>query len=139
MALLKDVPTPRTRERPKAPDQAVMKAGEAIYVDGCSACHQMGGQGVPGTFPPLKGDSVAQAEDPTTVIRLILNGGRAVPTDARPTPLSMPAFGWKLSDREVAAVATYVRNAWGNAAAPVSESDVSDLRKGLQSAARSGE
>ena len=65
--------------------------------------------------------------------------GRAVPTGARPTPLSMPAFGWKLSDAEIAAVATYVRNAWGNAAAPVSEAKVSELRKGLQSASQGGE
>jgi mono/diheme cytochrome c family protein len=65
------------------------------------------------------------------VIRLILDGGRAVATDARPTPVSMPAFAWKLSDAQVAAVASYVRSAWGNAAAPVSASDVGSLRQKL--------
>ena len=47
----------------------------------------------------------------------------------RPTPLAMPAFAWKLDDRQIAAVATYVRNAWGNAASPVSASDVGKLRR----------
>jgi mono/diheme cytochrome c family protein len=41
----------------------------------------------------------------------------------------MPAFGRLLSDEEVAAVLTYVRNSWGNAAPPVSADDVLDARK----------
>ena len=60
-----------------------------------------------------------QSADATSVIRVILEGARTVPTDAQPTPSSMPSFGWKLTDDEIAAVATYVRNSWGNAAAAV--------------------
>ena len=41
----------------------------------------------------------------------------------------MPAFAWKLTDAEIAAVATYARNSWGNAASPVSAGDVASLRK----------
>ena len=44
----------------------------------------------------------------------------------------MPAFDWKLSDAEIAAVATYVRNQWGNAAPPVTADQVKSLRKELQ-------
>jgi len=43
----------------------------------------------------------------------------------------MPAFDWKLSDAEIAAVASFVRNSWGNSAAPVSTGDVHDLRQAL--------
>ncbi len=43
----------------------------------------------------------------------------------------MPAFGWKLSDDEVAAVVTYIRNSWGNAAAPISAGDVGKARQKL--------
>jgi mono/diheme cytochrome c family protein len=43
----------------------------------------------------------------------------------------MPAFGWLLTDDQVAAVLTYIRNAWGNAAPPVSASDVTKARKDL--------
>jgi mono/diheme cytochrome c family protein len=44
----------------------------------------------------------------------------------------MPSFAWNLSDQDVAAVLTYVRNSWGNAAPPVSAKDVASLRTGLQ-------
>jgi mono/diheme cytochrome c family protein len=111
------------------PDAKVMAAGEAIYVDECSACHAVDGKAAPAYFPPLPGAAVTQQTDPTTVIRFILSGTQTVATDARPTPLSMPSYGWKLNDAEVAAVATYVRNSWGNAAAPVSASDVAKLRR----------
>jgi mono/diheme cytochrome c family protein len=108
--------------------------GATLYADACSACHQKNGEGVPGLFPSLKGDAVVQSAKPTTVIRLILNGGQAAGTKASPTMPGMPAFGWKLSDDQIAAVATYVRGAWVNKAASVSASDVSDLRKAVKDA-----
>ncbi|MEO9188813.1 MAG: c-type cytochrome, partial [Acetobacteraceae bacterium] len=75
-----------------------------------------------------------QSENATTIIRLILNGGQAVATDQHPTPVSMPDFGWKLSDEQVAAVASYVRSAWGNQATPVSGTDVRSVRGAVQAA-----
>jgi mono/diheme cytochrome c family protein len=53
-------------------------------------------------------------------------------TNARPTPLSMPAFDWKLTDDQIAALASYVRNSWGNSAPTVSASDVQSLRHSIQ-------
>jgi mono/diheme cytochrome c family protein len=53
------------------------------------------------------------------------------PTKARPTPFAMPAYNWKLSDDEIAAVATFVRNAWGNAAPAVTTDEVRSLREKL--------
>jgi len=111
------------------PDPRTMAAGEAIYVDQCAACHAVDGKAAPTYFPPLPGAAVTQSIDPTTVIRFILSGTQTVATDARPTPLSMPSFGWKLSDDQVAAVATYVRNSWGNAAPAVTASQVRSLRR----------
>ena len=43
----------------------------------------------------------------------------------------MPSFAWKLSDADIAAVITYIRNAWGNAAPPVSAGNVSSMRQAL--------
>jgi mono/diheme cytochrome c family protein len=43
----------------------------------------------------------------------------------------MPSFAWKLSDAEIADVATYIRHSWGNDAPAVSASEVADLRKRL--------
>lgn len=70
-----------------------------------------------------------QDRDPTTIARLILYGAHAATTDARPTQVSMPAFDWKLSDQQIADLATYVRNAWGNSAPQVTASKVGDLRR----------
>ena len=44
----------------------------------------------------------------------------------------MPSFGWNLGDADVANVLTYVRNSWGNAAPPVTEGQVKDLRSALK-------
>ena len=113
------------------PDIAVMKAGEAIFADECAACHLGRGQGQTLAFPPLANSANAQQLDPTTTLHLILAGAQASPTRAAPTPFTMPAFAWKLDDRQVAAVATYLRNNWGNAAPAVSAEQVAKLRDKL--------
>ncbi|QRI63115.1 c-type cytochrome [Shinella sp. PSBB067] len=116
------------RAAPATPDDAVMKAGAAIYFDNCSACHVSDGSGVPRFFPPLAGSGNVNNPDATTVIRVILEGARAVPTKRHPSPLTMPAFGWKLDDDGIAAVATYVRSSWGNSGGAVEADEVRDLR-----------
>lgn len=128
---LKSLPAPKNQPTASRPSSDIATAGQAIYVDSCSACHGENGQGVAELFPALKANAIVQGDNPTTVIRLILNGGHAVATDQRPTGVSMPSFGWKLSDPQVAALASYVRSAWGNAAAPVSASQVSNVRKAV--------
>ncbi len=120
------------RAAPRQPDEAVMKAGAAIYFDNCSACHVSDGRGVPRFFAPLAGSGKVNNDDATTVVRVILEGARAVPTKAHPSPLTMPAFDWKLTDAQVAAVATYVRSSWGNRGGAVSAGEVADLRAALR-------
>jgi mono/diheme cytochrome c family protein len=116
---------------PLAPDDPVMQAGQAIYLDNCAACHTSGGIGIARMFPSLKGDAVVQSDDPTTVLRVVLVGADAAATDAAPTGPKMPPFGWKLSDDEIASVATYIRNAWGNAATATSGGAVRSARAAL--------
>ncbi|MBV9078582.1 MAG: cytochrome c [Methylobacteriaceae bacterium] len=72
-----------------------------------------------------------QQPDASTLIRVVLSGSRGVATDARPTSPAMPPLGWRLDDEEVAAVITYVRNAWGNAAGPVAAGEVRSARRSL--------
>jgi mono/diheme cytochrome c family protein len=110
----------------------VMTAGQAIYRDQCSACHGIDGRGVAMLFPSLAQSSLVHASDPTTAIRLVLRGGRSVATTAEPTAPGMPSFGWQLNDDQVAAVLTYVRNAWQTAAAPVSAETVGRARDQLR-------
>lgn len=110
------------------PDDTVMQLGAEIYATQCAACHGPEGEGVTGMFATLAGSSLVHSRNPTTLIRLVLDGARAVPTDRYPTPFAMPPFDWKLSDAEVAATLSYVRNAFGNSAAIVSEEAVTDIR-----------
>jgi len=122
--------SPAPSMTPPATD--TMQAGEAIFVDECSACHLMHAQGQALAFPPLAHSANVQQVDPTTALHLILAGAQAAPTRAEPTAFTMPAFDWKLDDRQVAAVATYVRNNWGNAAPEVRAEEVARLRARLR-------
>ncbi len=131
-AYLKDVSTP-ARSNPNAPAQDVMTAGSAIYADLCSSCHKSDGKGVPHLIPDLSEAASLRGNDPTTVLRVILRGAQSVATDAEPTSPAMPSFGWQLSDDQVAAVATYVRNSFGNHGTPVMKANARDARKELQS------
>jgi len=82
-------------------------------------------------FPSLNGSAAVQQSDPTSVLHVILRGARSVGTGEAPTAPAMPAFSWILQDDQIAAVATYIRNFWGNSAPPVSPSEVSRARKVL--------
>ncbi|HEV2673259.1 MAG TPA: c-type cytochrome [Aliidongia sp.] len=127
---LKDQPG-QDQPAPAAPSDTVMTAGAAIYADECSACHASTGTGVPGLFPALAGASGVQSSDPASLLHVVLRGTRSVATETAPTAPAMPSFAWLLSDDQVAAVATYVRNAWGNAAPAVTGSDVGHARRDL--------
>lgn len=83
-----------------------MAMGEKVYQGYCAACHQQGGQGLPGAFPALKGSKMATtAEGKADHIDIVLNGK---------TGTAMQAFGKQLTLQEIAAVITYERNAWDN-------------------------
>jgi cbb3-type cytochrome c oxidase subunit III len=125
-AYLKDVSGP-AQDNAGSPDKSVLSAGGAIYQDLCSACHAQDGKGVGNMFPNLAEAATVKAKDPTTVLRVILQGAQTVSTDREPTGPAMPAFGWQLDDAQIAAVATYVRNHFGRASA-VSESDAQKAR-----------
>jgi mono/diheme cytochrome c family protein len=117
-------------------DKQRLARGEALYVDHCSGCHMEDGSGQPGVFPPLKGNAVVQAKEPGAMLHMIIDGARVAATKTNPTGLAMPAFGWKLTDQDVADLATYLRAAWGNQAAAVSDSDVKKTRDRVAKAAK---
>jgi mono/diheme cytochrome c family protein len=74
---------------------------------------------------------MVHSTDPSTLIRMVLRGARSAATAAEPTAPGMPSFGWQLDDGKLAAVVTYVRNAWGSGAAAVSSGDVAASRSAL--------
>jgi mono/diheme cytochrome c family protein len=132
---LKDPPQRSGDENQKvsgAPDQAVMKIGARIYADECSGCHVANGKGVAGLFPALDKSAVVQQADPASLLHIVLRGARSVATDPAPTGAAMPEFAWLLTDNDVAAVLTYIRNSWGNAAPAVNAAQVGTARHALQ-------
>jgi len=119
--------------RPKATaiDQAQQQRGEAIYFDNCASCHEADLSGVEYFFAPLDKSNKVAAEDPSTVIRLILEGARAQPTENAPTPLSMPSFAWKLDDEQVSDLVSFLRHRAGRGAGAVDASEVAAMREYL--------
>ncbi|MES2072667.1 MAG: cytochrome c [Pseudomonadota bacterium] len=109
-------------------NDAVLKAGAELYKTHCMDCHQAGGEGVTGAYPPLKGNHKLMMSSLANPVRMVLAGGFAPVTAGNARPYGMPPFGPKLSDAEVAAVVSYIRNSWGNKAPMVSSSDVNRYR-----------
>jgi mono/diheme cytochrome c family protein len=117
------------------PGSEQMARGRAVLTAHCESCHAVPGgrhlpdQGRLAGYPELPGDTLVMGEDPTTVLHLILNGGKAPPAPGL-DPKPMPSFA-KLSDGQIADVASYIRNAWGNSAPTVSATAVHNLRRAL--------
>lgn len=105
--------------------------GAQLYIDNCAACHRTNGQGYGRVFPKIAGNSSVLAEDPVSLIRLVLAGSNLPSTATAPSQLGMPGFAWRLSDDEVAQLLTFMRNGWGNQAPGVSAAQVKDLRATL--------
>ncbi len=117
-----------------APAAAVASAptvgGPQIF-QRCAVCHQATGLGIPGSFPPLAGSEWATAANAAVPIRVVLHGLQGpVTVKGQKFNSAMPAYGTNqpLSDAEVAAVLTYVRSAWGNAASAVTAEQVAAER-----------
>ncbi|MDB5413867.1 MAG: alcohol dehydrogenase [Rubritepida sp.] len=119
---------PAPAPAPLAASDASMRAGMAIYTDTCMACHTGGGGGIDLIFPRLAGSALVQQDDPTTLLRIVISGAQSAATDLAPTGPAMPALGWRLSDRQVADVLTFIRNSWGNAAPAVTEDQSRRMR-----------
>jgi cytochrome c oxidase subunit 2 len=83
----------------------LMQLGETTYTAYCAACHQVSGQGLPPAFPALKGSAIATTGPASAHIDIVVNGKAGS---------GMQAYGKQLSLKEIAAVVTYERNAWGN-------------------------
>ncbi|MGF1874173.1 cytochrome c oxidase subunit II [Photobacterium frigidiphilum] len=88
------------------PMEELMALGEKTYLARCSMCHQPTGAGIPGAFPALAGQGVAiDSAKKLEHISIVVHGKKGT---------AMQAFGPQLSLKELAAVITYERNAWGN-------------------------
>ena len=113
-------------------DTAAQARGEALYKDRCAACHGANGEGGAGSngivYAPLAGNRKVLLETSANLIHIVVNGGFPPTTAGNGRPYGMPPFGPSLKDEEIAVLASYVRNAWGNSAPAVSTLDVLNAR-----------
>ncbi|MEI6861958.1 MAG: cytochrome c [Verrucomicrobiota bacterium] len=130
---------------PRAPRPAValtvpemVAKGQTLYSQTCVQCHGAAGLGTPGAFPPLaRSEWVNGSEE--RLVRVLLNGLKD-PINVKGAPFSssnkMPNFGlvagsanhFDYNDAKMANVLTYVRQAFGNASAPVMPEKVAEIR-----------
>ena len=130
---LKSLPaSPGHASPPVPPSDPQMVVGQAIYAAHCAACHGQDARGLPGMISAFAGSPSVQAPNAGNLIRTVLSGGQAASTAANPAGIAMPAFGGTLSDAQVAAVLTYLRNSWGNRAAAVTAHQVAVKRRELR-------
>jgi len=122
---LKDLPVqaePVPEVEPAAPAQ--MELGQRVYQQHCADCHGAQGQGATGAYPPLAGNRAVVMASPVNTVQAIVSGGFAPATAGHPQPYGMPPFRTLLSPAEIAAVASFVRQSWGNRAGAVTPLDV---------------
>jgi cytochrome c oxidase subunit 2 len=99
-------------------EEELVNRGEEIYATQCAKCHQLNGQGMGDAFPALEGSEIVTAEDPSAVVDTVLHG-----------PEAMPSFENVLSAQEIAAVVSYIRNAWDNNASAVNTQEVQEVQE----------
>jgi cytochrome c oxidase cbb3-type subunit II len=102
--------------------------GEALFITTCAPCHQANAEGLPGAFPPLKGDAVVNDSDATRHIRVVLHGLQGARVGGVIYASPMPPFASTLSDSDVANIMNYERSSWGNHGAPATAEQVAAER-----------
>lgn len=115
----------------RAPDRQAMVLGHEVYnrQNSCALCHQENGIGKYKQFPPLSRNSNVNAEDPERLIKAVSHGMIGeLNVDGRTFNGAMTAWNGLLTDEEIAAVLTYVRNSWGNQAPAVSAEQVAKVQ-----------
>jgi mono/diheme cytochrome c family protein len=110
----------------KAVDPLVL--GKKLFIANCAACHQATGMGQAGQFPPLVGSPYV-LENETRLVNIVLHGiSGSIEVLGSKFNGNMPPWGEKLSDQQVASILSYVRQEWGNKAAPITPEYVAQAR-----------
>ena len=118
-------PEPTAQRAGPAVEEAV--SGAQVYGARCASCHQSNGQGVANAFPTLVGTRWVESKG--QIIRLVLHGLQGeIEVLGETYNGNMPAWGDVLSDKEIAAAITYVRQSWENDYPEVTVDEVSAVR-----------
>ena len=118
--------------RSDTPTPAQLKHGADIYAARCAQCHGDEGQGRARAYVPLAGNRAVLRDPPANLVQVVLGGAFPASTAGNPRPFGMPPFATELDDEDVAAVLSYIRNAWGNRGAAVQPLDVQRWRSSVR-------
>ncbi len=121
---LKGLPAIDRGERRTA-DTRQLTVGETAYTVHCGTCHLPTGLGDEVLGVTLAGNAIVQASDPSSLINVILYGPHLPPPPFVADRTRMKPFGKRLSDEDIAHIATYVRASFGNQAEAVTSRQVS--------------
>lgn len=113
----------------EAPPKGAPVDGAAIFSARCAACHQAGGTGLPGVFPPLAGSEWVVGDEKVVVLAVLHGISGSLTVKGAKYNGAMPAFGGQLTDDEIAGVLTWLRANFGNKAAAITGDKVGALRK----------
>ena len=102
--------------------------GSALFTANCAACHQANGEGLPGAFPPLKGNAAVNDADPGVHIRAVIHGLQGTVIGGVTYSSPMPAFGATLGDADIADIINHERSSWGNHGPLVTDAQVAAER-----------
>jgi mono/diheme cytochrome c family protein len=122
--------------QPYDPVRSYIALGEADFNKTCAACHQTGGQGKPGQYPPLAGSDWVQASSAALIGRIVLRGVTGpilVKTGSDTVSLNgtMPPHADVYNDEELGAILSYVRQAFGNHAGMIKPEEMTAIRKAV--------
>ena len=117
-----------------APSNAAADAqpvGKALYARHCLSCHQADGRGVPNMQPPIKGGTWVKG-DAKALAMFVMTGGfdSANRKEGAASENPMPPFR-QLSDEDLAAILTYIRQKYGDGASAVEPALVTEARATL--------
>lgn len=101
------------------------------YLQFCADCHRSDGGGVKDVFPSLQGNRSLLADNPSTLVHIMLTGWTTPVTQSHSRALTMPAFA-QLSDQEIADILNFARRNWGSkTATEIKAKDIASQRKPL--------
>ncbi len=121
------------RPEPVRPDPRRRERGAGLYREHCAACHGAQGEGRADAsgapaYPALAGSRLVTQASAANLIRLIERGGFSPVTPGNPRPYGMPPFAGRLDADELAALASHLRQSWGNHAGEIDAVEVLRLR-----------
>lgn len=105
-----------------------LQRGKAVFDNVCGLCHNPDGMGKPNQAPPLAGSEWVKGSSSRMIPIPLVGLSGPVSFKGQEWNLAMPAMGASLSDEDLAAVLSYIRQSWGNNASEITPEQVEKVR-----------